>query len=402
MTGKMKLPPRKWYSLEQAAEKITQETGEHITERDLIYYANQGFFELSVYINFKKIDDCTYNLELKNSNLNDELINEIHYAEIRSWQSYPKIEFFKGKLFTATLKDLFDEKSFFEFIKKASLDSELGLADENAIFQELDNSIPLLEDIFLNDSLIDLKTNIENLSGLFAIDFLDFEKILIDEENPIINTNDIIFKPARSENIENGFGFSITGFDLYGKSLIAINKKSIYITLEEIELLKNGGKKIRNLNSFESYIDEWRQPTRVTEPTIFKKENILFNDKTLKIFTFDTARIKPACNDEIIPQNNNVEQQKLNKGGRPQHLLKNEALKIAKATYEDYNSDITRNTLAEELAIYINDKYKESIKQRKFSTISVETIKKALSENNIGNRKGKSKNLTFTDTTKQR
>ncbi|HDR1861751.1 TPA: hypothetical protein QB615_001156, partial [Pasteurella multocida] len=189
MTGKMKLPPRKWYSLEQAAEKITQETGEHITERDLIYYANQGFFELSVYINFKKIDDCTYNLELKNSNLNDELINEIHYAEIRSWQSYPKIEFFKGKLFTATLKDLFDEKSFFEFIKKASLDSELGLADENAIFQELDNSIPLLEDIFLNDSLIDLKTNIENLSGLFAIDFLDFEKILIDEENPIINTN---------------------------------------------------------------------------------------------------------------------------------------------------------------------------------------------------------------------
>ncbi|HDR1520465.1 TPA: hypothetical protein QB484_001294, partial [Pasteurella multocida] len=71
MKEKIKLPPRKWYSLEQAAKKITQETGEHITERDLIYYANQGLFELSVYINFRKIDDFTYNLELKNSNLND-------------------------------------------------------------------------------------------------------------------------------------------------------------------------------------------------------------------------------------------------------------------------------------------------------------------------------------------
>ncbi|WP_275094656.1 hypothetical protein [Pasteurella multocida] len=40
MKEKIKLPPRKWYSLEQAAKKITQETGEHITERDLIYYAN--------------------------------------------------------------------------------------------------------------------------------------------------------------------------------------------------------------------------------------------------------------------------------------------------------------------------------------------------------------------------
>lgn len=99
----------------------------------------------------------------------------------------------------------------------------------------------------------------------------------------------------------------------------------------------------------------------------------------------------------------NTEDDKIDKkGGRRKHNLRKEAIEIAKATYDAYEGDITRKTLAEELASYLINKHRNAIQQKKFSAISEETIKNYLKQNQIGNRKGKSKNLTFTDTTKQR
>lgn len=47
---KIKLPPRKWYSLEQAAEKLTRDTGEHVAVDDLLHYYLIDLLELSIYI----------------------------------------------------------------------------------------------------------------------------------------------------------------------------------------------------------------------------------------------------------------------------------------------------------------------------------------------------------------
>ncbi|WP_209026237.1 hypothetical protein [Mannheimia haemolytica] len=286
-----KLPPRKWFSLEQASEKLSREIGEKITERDIIYYANQGYLELSAYIDFEKIEDDEYKLEIRNSNLNDDLLDDIYFLDIHCWQSYPKLQFIQGNLFKAIASDNFDYGKTFQKMKEQSLISELGLVDEDFLLNEIDNAVPILDDILINDycSIPHVKTNLEKLKGFFAIDLLDFDDILIDEENPILNTYDLAFRPSRNENIENGFSFCIAGLDFDKRPLIEISKKSIFITAEELEHLKNADRQMRNLNDFESYIEEWKQPTRIIEPTTVKKEEVLIETDTLKMFKLNTV-----------------------------------------------------------------------------------------------------------------
>ena len=48
MKNKIKLPPRKWYSLQQAADKLTRDTREPVTVDDLIHYAAIGVLQLSI------------------------------------------------------------------------------------------------------------------------------------------------------------------------------------------------------------------------------------------------------------------------------------------------------------------------------------------------------------------
>jgi len=50
MAKKQTLPHRKWYSLQQAADKLTREFGEPVTIDDLLHYYQIGLLELSVYI----------------------------------------------------------------------------------------------------------------------------------------------------------------------------------------------------------------------------------------------------------------------------------------------------------------------------------------------------------------
>ena len=48
--NKPTLPPRIWYSLQQAADKLTREFGEPVTIDDLLHYYQIGLLELSVHI----------------------------------------------------------------------------------------------------------------------------------------------------------------------------------------------------------------------------------------------------------------------------------------------------------------------------------------------------------------
>ena len=47
MAKKPTLPPRKWYSLQQAADKLRREFGEPVTIDDLLHYSQIGLLELS-------------------------------------------------------------------------------------------------------------------------------------------------------------------------------------------------------------------------------------------------------------------------------------------------------------------------------------------------------------------
>lgn len=48
--NKLTLPPRKWYSLQQAADKLTREFNEPVTIDDLLHYYSIDLLELSIYI----------------------------------------------------------------------------------------------------------------------------------------------------------------------------------------------------------------------------------------------------------------------------------------------------------------------------------------------------------------
>ncbi|MCQ9124249.1 hypothetical protein [Rodentibacter caecimuris] len=376
--NKPTLPPRKWYSLQQAADKLTQIFNQPITSGDLLHYANQGLIELSVRIDFEHIGDNEFNFSIHNSNLN-EVLEEIYDLDIHCWQGYiGKTNFIKTDRFTAELKDTFDFEKAFKKLQDDSLNSEMGLVDANTFFSEINNeSIPIYDAYINNQISLDIKTNIEKLNGFFAIEFDNFEKIFIDENNPKINLKSITFRPSRNDNINNGFGFVIEGMDYDCKQIIELNKDSIFIVPEELELFSNGGKPLRNLNSFESFIEEWKNPTRTMKPDSVAKENVLVETETLKIFELKRVPYfnqTDAQNEESF----NTPPSK-NKAGRKRNVLYSEIIETATKLFEKYPSS-NKESIVNALYKILPD----------INNLSAQTIRRYLDENKIGKKGGES------------
>ena len=208
----MPLPPRKWYSLQQAADRLTQLFNQSVTSGDLLHYANQGLIELSVRIDFENINDDDFKLSIHNSNLN-MVLDDIYDLDIHYWQGYAgRTDFIKTDRFKAILKDTFKFEDVFKKLKENAQKSEDGLVDMYDFLSGINReTIPLYYGYVNNEYYIDIKTNIEKLNGFFAIEFDDFEEVFIDENNPKINLKTITFRPSRNDNINNGFGFVVEG-----------------------------------------------------------------------------------------------------------------------------------------------------------------------------------------------
>ena len=77
--GKIKLPPRKWYSLQQAADKLTMDSGEVVTVNDLLHYAYNR--KLQICTKFLYLEDVGIKIANKvikfNENNSIELSNAI-------------------------------------------------------------------------------------------------------------------------------------------------------------------------------------------------------------------------------------------------------------------------------------------------------------------------------------
>lgn len=382
------LPPRKWYSLQQAADKLTQIFNQPITSGDLLHYANQGLIEISVRIDFEYIDDDKFNFSIHQSNL-DEILEEIYKLDIHCWQSYTgKTDFIKTERFKATLKDTSDFGKVFKKLQIDSLKSEMGLLDANTFFSEInDESIPIYDAYINNQVRLDIKTNIEKLNGFFAIEFDDFEDILIDENNPKINLKSITFRPSRSDNINNGFGFIIEGINYNEKQVIELNKNSIFIVPEELELFANGGKPLRNLNSFESFIEEWKNPTRTMRPDSVVKENVFVETENLKIFELNTI---PYFNQtDAQKEEFNSTQVEKNKGGRPSIKYRDQIIELAQKIFKAYPNH-NRERISDAILELVNDK--NYFNDPNYS-IKPETTKKILRENKIGKPRGEARKI---------
>ena len=180
--------------------------------------------------------------------------------------------------------------------------------------------------------------------------------------NLSISTYDVMFRFCRSEKYTNNLGFTIRVWDKELNDSLFINSNDIFITKKEINNFLNG-KQIRTLRTMEDFIEEWNEPTRHSQ-----EDEIEINHNE------ETEKKEPPKN----------------KGGRPQNPLKDKAIKIARETASYYNNEITRLELASRIADYLRTKYNAKIAE--------ETVKKYLTEQNIGNRKGTVKNFKIIDT----
>ena len=290
------------------------------------------------------------------------------------WQGYiGRTDFIKTDRFKAVLNDTFDFKKAFKKLQEDSLKSEDGLADMYSFFSELNkDTIPYYYASINKSTPIDINTNIDRLNGFFTIEFNDFDEILIDENNPKINLRSISFRASRNDNINNGFGFVIEGRDIDDKQIIELNKDSIFIVPEELEIFANGGKPIRNLNSFESVIEEWKKPTRTMNPDTVVEQNFIVNTETMKVFELKRVPFfaQEAQNEEYTDNNS--------KAGRKKDPRYNNIIEIAQKLFEKYpnsNKESIVNALFKILEI--ND-------------LSIQTIRRYLDENNIGKKGGES------------
>ena len=378
----MPLPPRKWYSLQQAADRLTQLFNQSVTSGDLLHYANQGLIELSVRIDFENINDDDFKLSIHNSNLN-MVLDDIYDLDIHYWQGYAgRTDFIKTDRFKAILKDTFKFEDVFKKLKENAQKSEDGLVDMYDFLSGINReTIPLYYGYVNNEYYIDIKTNIEKLNGFFAIEFDDFEEVFIDENNPKINLKTITFRPSRNDNINNGFGFVVEGKNSNGKQIIELNKDSIFIVPEELEVFANGGKPIRNLNSFESFIEEWKNPTRTMNPDSVVKENVLVETETMKLFKLKRV---PYFGQEA--QNETLLTKEKNKGGRPEIRYKDPLIELAKKIFQAYPKH-NRARISDAILELVNNKGYFTDQNFK---ITPETTLRILRENKIGKPRGES------------
>ncbi|MDA5621521.1 hypothetical protein NMW79_03300 [Pasteurella multocida] len=74
MKNKPTLPQRMWYSLEQAAHKLTKETGEIVTIQDLIYFWGDNKLNLYTTISYSLT-----NFELAEEHIKDEILDKFDF-----------------------------------------------------------------------------------------------------------------------------------------------------------------------------------------------------------------------------------------------------------------------------------------------------------------------------------
>ncbi|TPH21501.1 hypothetical protein EUX52_04770 [Haemophilus haemolyticus] len=295
-TNKPILPPRKWYSLQQAADKLSKDSGEYVTKQDILHYASQGYLELAIYIDFYKTEFDDYKFNIKGMDMNS-MINKLFIIEFRgfSWNSFRENYHFEQS--RLTIKDKFKhifsgswnddyENEDYEYDDYEDEDYEYDDYEDST--PSFYNSLPFgpkerMKKAIVNDKELFIITNIEEAKGFFVIDFLDFEHLMLDEDNLQINCNDIILRFSRTIENTNGLNIVINGVGKKFDRQLFINEQSIFILYDDLVLFTQKNQKIRSLSTIESYLDEFKDPTREGQLALKTKKTDQIIEKEQKI-----------------------------------------------------------------------------------------------------------------------
>lgn len=206
MKNKIKLPPRKWYSLQQAADKLTRDTREPVTVDDLIHYAAIGVLQLSIKVITRGKNNISFPI------FKNKTPKEFGYCISHNIKSNELIEVRDEDQGKRTLR-VYDKEN-----KKLYMNGFLSIVPLGYKYSNFESAL-------MNGRLTDF--------NLFYPDNLNRTG------TKVFNTKLIIY----NEGMDN----------------LDVSYDDIYILNDEMELLKNGGKKIEYNYTIESKKDSPRK-----------------------------------------------------------------------------------------------------------------------------------------------
>ncbi|MCT8565804.1 hypothetical protein Q7471_03580 [Glaesserella parasuis] len=240
MNQTYKIPPRKWYTLEQAIKRIKQLTGEEYEINDLLHFSNLGYIELSVLfdINFGGESGEINSIDIRGID-NTIFTDEMYYMNIhhfsKNFENTRKSYLYNGNLIVTCEK-------VHNIIEKHKDDEKDDKKDNEKIF---------------------ITSDLDIIKGFFTIELIDFENEILDENNFIICSRDIVFRFSRHTEIDTqdlNFEIRVIGKNL--DELLYFDKNSFFILNEELEYFLKVGTPLRSLSSTNDFINEWENPTR--------------------------------------------------------------------------------------------------------------------------------------------
>ncbi|MFU2060106.1 hypothetical protein ACLSZY_10915 [Avibacterium volantium] len=199
---KITLPPRKWYSLEQAAEKLTRESGELVTIDDLLHFAITN--RLQICAKFYYIENI--GIKIGNHFIELDENNTVKLAGIKGFP--PKLE------------------SYHSFVRtKIGLHSILGLTIPNEF--QFENK----------QTQKKLKSNLDVLYGFisFYLDSFIIPKDIFLDNFIYVGKNSKLHTPPTKES-ENIIVLFCNFENKYNQ--LKLEREELFILNDDIELLK--------------------------------------------------------------------------------------------------------------------------------------------------------------------
>jgi len=261
--GKIKLPPRKWYSLQQAADKLTMDSGEVVTVNDLLHYAYNR--KLQICTKFLYLEDVGIKIANKvikfNENNSIELSNAIKKKEIKEYDTFIK-----------TI-------SGFSTIYGITYPQEFNFKIENKDEYNIHKEKKRIYFGFLS----------------FMLDFI-IHNYSFSEDGFYIRNGTFFILPITSKNKTLDF------LNVKTDEKTKIENEYLFILHEDLELLKHGkdwlnDKEIKN--NFEKILNKGGRPT-----IKYKDEIVLLAEKIFKAYPeHNRERIKEAILELVNNQN---------------------------------------------------------------------------------------------------
>lgn len=137
LNSNLTIPPRRWYTLAQAADKLTHDTGQKITVNDMVHFLFLGYFLPFVHVKYKLnhsiIFNSKYHIDFKHSKAKlFEATNaslQLSYDDLLALNDYCKLALlnieYPQNLTTKWLNEYFDN-----FITECGIHSENELNDD--------------------------------------------------------------------------------------------------------------------------------------------------------------------------------------------------------------------------------------------------------------------------------